>query len=446
MVTKPKNNSGDMVIRNAAKGLATGAVFAAFVLAGGLPAQAQETEVDALRRQIEELSQRLQTLEEAQVAAKSTATSTPPVTTRSGIGVQVSGLLQVQANLFNNETGVIFPRQQDTFRLRRGEIRLTAPSITSRISGTVMFDVAKFVTNSSSSPFAVNANSNVLQEIQLSYLLKKATAPNTDNHFIDLGQYKIPFGYEGDLVSSSAIPTVERALMFRARDVNNGGAGDIRDTGIQVRGSFSNGQLAYWLGAFNGLGERQNAQAQGDPKAIVGRLAWRPKSINGLQLGVSAARANTRVAPTSLGGSTTVFDRNLWNVFGVYKRDRWLFQSEYSQGTGQNTTAAGAAGRERDFRGFYGLVGYSFTPKIEGVLRYDTFDFDRRFPGDTEVRELTAGINYYIKGNNAKIQANIVRVQGGADLTSGNGFGSGSQGQGLRNDRTEFRLQGQVAF
>jgi hypothetical protein len=42
------------------------------------------------------------------------------------------------------------------------------------------------------------------------------------------------------------------------------------------------------------------------------------------------------------------------------------------------------------------------------------------------VRDLTFGVNYYIKGNNAKIQVNVVRRNGGSDLTSANGFGSGA--------------------
>jgi uncharacterized coiled-coil protein SlyX len=419
------------------------ALSTAVLLVVNAPVYSQETEIEALRAQIEELTARLGKLEQQQLDTSDATKKTPPITTRSGIGVNVSGTLQVQANLFNNENGATFPRQQDTFRLRRAEIRITAPNITSRVSGTVQIDFAKFVTNSSSSPFAVNASSNVLQEIQLSYLLRKATAPSQNNIYVDLGQFKLPIGYEGDLVSSGALPLIERALLFRARDVNGGGNGDVRDTGIQLRGT--QGQFDYRLGIFNGLGERQNAQAQGDPKAIVARLLYRPKGIDGLQLGASFGRGNTRVAPTTSGGATTRFDREIYNAFAVYKKDKWTFQGEYVTGKGQNLTATGAAGRERDFQGYYAHAGYLFSPKIEGVLRYDTFNFDRNI-SDAAVKEISAGLNYFIKGNNAKIQANIVRVQGGRGLTSANGFGSGSQGQGFQNDRTELRLQGQVGF
>jgi predicted porin len=70
----------------------------------------------------------------------------------------------------------------------------------------------------------------------------------------------------------------------------------------------------------------------------------------------------------------------------------------------------------RDIRGYYGTVGYRFTPKLEGVLRYDYLDANRDLGGDTEVRDIIAGLNYYIKGNNAKIQVNVLRRNGAEGL------------------------------
>jgi hypothetical protein len=98
----------------------------------------------------------------------------------------------------------------DTFRLRRGEIRITAPSITPRLSGTIMFDPAKAQFNRSASfgesgSNTIRARDAILQEIQLSYLLKKAAPGTQNNIYVDVGQYKIPVGYES-LLSSSALP------------------------------------------------------------------------------------------------------------------------------------------------------------------------------------------------------------------------------------------------
>jgi hypothetical protein len=167
---------------------------AAALLANGLPAQAQQTEVEALRAQIEELSQRLEKLESSQVAAAETAKATPPVSSR--FPVTLSGLLQVHSLGFLNQEGPA-PRANDTFRLRRGEIRITAPSITPRLSGTIMFDPAKAQFNRSASFWesgsnTIRARDAILQEIQLSYLLKKAAPGTQNNIYVDVGQYKIP--------------------------------------------------------------------------------------------------------------------------------------------------------------------------------------------------------------------------------------------------------------
>ncbi len=433
--------------------------MAALIVIGSRPAQAQQSETEALRAEIEALTARLDTLEQARNASSDATKAAPPATAR--FPIVISGLLQAQYANFSGENGAAFPRQQSTFRLRRAEMRITAPAITDRISGTVQFDFARGVSSSAAQgQQALTTSASILQELQLSYLLKKASAqtgtptqagatsstPLPDNIYVDVGQFKLPIGYEGDLVSSAALQTIERALLFRARDFNGGGRGDIRDTGLQLRGTLG-GNLDYRLGVFNGLGERQDLLSTGNGKAIVARLMYRPRSLDGLQVGVSGAQGNTSVAQTSLTTLPQRFNRNVYTAFAVYKKNKITFQNEYGTGHDQNRTSGltGVAARERKFSGYYSSLGYLFTSEIEGVLRYDYFKFDRNVK-DTGVRELTAGINYYIKGNNAKIQANIVRVQGAQGLTAANGFGGGGQGNGFQNDRTEFRLQGQVSF
>jgi hypothetical protein len=393
----------------------------------GTPALAQQTETEALRQQIEELTGRLQRLEEAQAASTATAKSSPSITSR--LPVTVSGLLQVHGLGFLGQDNA-FPRRADTFRLRRGEIRLTAPTITPRISGTIMFDPAKAIAVNSAAGAAttIRARDNILQEIQLSYLLNKT---NDFTNTVDIGQFKIPIGYEGDLVSSSALQTVERALFFTQRDTSgtDQGYGDVRDTGVQLRGTYSGLSFAgidYRLGIFNGLGDRQNAQATTDPKAVVGRLVVRPTALNGLQLGISGGGGNT-----ALGTGNRRFNRGLFNLFGVYKTDKVTFQTEYLKGESQLRGGIPSS----DVRGYYASLGYLFNPRIEGVLRYDTFDSARNL-ANAEARDITLGLNYYIKGNNAKIQANIVRRNGAP----------GSPIADLRPDRTEIRTNFQVAF
>lgn len=399
-------------------------VFALALIAGA-PAYAQQTETQALRTQIEELQKRLDAIEAAQAAQASSSTPNPLTTKEKVI---LSGLLQVHGLGFPSEdvrTGGT--RGTDTFRLRRGELRLTAPAITSRISGTIQIDPAKSVSGRSNIQNGQNINirarDNVLQEIAISYLLKQ-NAAKTTTATVDVGQYKIPFGYEGDRVSSAALTFVERALLFTQRDTQDGGYGDVRDTGVQIKGTLG-GQFDYNLGVFNGLGELQNTTAVSDQKAFIGRLIYRPSGLQGLQIGASAATANS-ATPTS----STRLDRDMYNGFVVYKKDKIGLQAEYLSGESQ---VRGAANTSK-VRGYYGSLSYLFTPKLEGAFRYDYFDANRSL-AQSDVEDYTLGLNYYIKGNNAKIQANIVQRNGSANAPAG-----------LRNDRTELRTNFQISF
>jgi hypothetical protein len=52
-------------------------------------------------------------------------------------------------------------------------------------------------------------------------------------------------------------------------------------------------------------------------------------------------------------------------------------------------------------------------------------------------------LNYYIKGNNAKIQANLIRRDGAEGLASTSAI---TNNNNLKDDSTQLRIQGQVAF
>jgi hypothetical protein len=371
-----------------------------------------QTEVEQLRALVNQLTERLNKLETEQ---KKTAEAVAKPSVSAKFPITVSGLMQVHGIGTLNESGPD-TRASDTFRIRRGELKISS-RITPRISAAAMFDIAKFQDGND------RPSDEVLQEVVLSYLLNENKARGS-SHTVDVGQFKLPIGYEGDQVSSSALQTIERALMFGTRDPFRGGYGDKREAGVRLRGTM--GQFQYDLGAFNGLGERQNTTSTRDNKAIVGRVGFRPKSIKGLLVGVSAAQGNT-------GNSTADaarLRRSLLNAFAAYQRNKWTAQAEYL--TANADTIAG--GSVRDVRSYYGSLGYRFTNRLEGVVRYDVFDFTRG-AADGEISEATLGLNYYIKGNNAKIQANIVKRNGDESAPSGS-----------RNDSTQLRTNFQVAF
>ncbi len=387
----------------------------------GAPAQAQTAEMDALRAQLAELQTRLDKLAVQQDAQQKTLDNAKPVVSTK-TPIKISGLLQVQLLDFFNQGGTSAARNADTFRLRRGELRITAPKITDKVSATVMFDPAKDTTSSRS-------RNNILQEIVISYALDKRNS-------VDLGQFKIPVGYES-LVSSSALPFVERPLIFTTRDPFDGGYGDVRDTGIQLNSQFSK-DFNLRLGVFNGVGDRQNALALSDEKAILGRLDY--NGIKNLTLGVSGGVGNTGTTGTANGSTVTRrADRNLFNLFAAYNKNKIYAAGEYLRGDavpinfGLNTTTnAPIIVNGRDIEGYYAAVGYMFAPKLQGLFRYDNFDTDRN-AGNSTLKDYTLGVNYFLKGTEAKVQFNVIDHNGD------------SGARGFR-DGTELRTAFQASF
>ncbi len=406
--------------------LAVAALVGASAAFYGAPAQAQaqQSDMDALRQQIADLQKRLDALDAAQKETDKTIKNAKPVVSTK-TPIKISGLLQVQTLDYLNQGGTSNSRRADTFRLRRGELRITAPQITDKVSATVMFDPAKDTTSS-------RARNNILQEIVLSYQLNKT---KTNSNSVDVGQFKIPVGYES-LVSSAALPFVERPLIFTSRDPFDGGYGDVRDTGVQLNSTFDDFDLK--VGVFNGIGDRQNALALSDNKAILAHLAY--NGVKNLTFGVSGGAGNTGVTATSGAVSQTRrADRTLFNLFAAYNKNKIYAASEYLRGDAVPITLTPASGGTpgvtaagRDIEGYYAAVGYMFTPKLQGLFRYDNFDTDRS-KGNTTLQDYTLGLNYFLKGNEAKVQVNLIDHNGD----------SGASGQ---NKGTELRTAFQASF
>lgn len=392
----------------------------------GLPVWAQDSEVAALRQQINELNARLQKLEEAQKTAATTPTATPALapTVQSGskTPIVISGLLQAQGNAYFNQDNVPTGsnRLADTGRLRRGEVKISAPAITPRISGTVMFDLAK--TNN------LNRSGSPLQDLVLAYKLgNNANAPKR----IEVGQFKPGFGFESDLVGSAELPFTERAQIYSFRDLavlaNNpllpglpgGGLGDNRDIGARFSGFFNKSGLNYNFGLFNGIGEDQNDVARGDVKALVARVFHGRRNarnaLAGNVFGVSGLTANNR--NENAGGALR---RNGYNFFAGHLRnperhdwrhDRFSYYGEYAV---LNSELKNTPGTFKNGIGYYGTLGYLLNPHLELVGRYD--HLKQEVTAGTGVStELAGGFNYYFRDYTAqgpKIQLNLVRVNG----------------------------------
>ena len=128
---------------------------------------------------------------------------------------------------------------------------------------------------------------------------------------IELGQQRVPFGYEG-VLSASKLDTLERALYMSDRG-RAGGYGDVRDLGVIARGQLAHGVVEYTGGVFNGLGESMNEVDRNGQKAFAGRIVVHP-AIRGLQFGGSIARGafqSTDATRRDRAGVELLFARGL---------------------------------------------------------------------------------------------------------------------------------------
>jgi hypothetical protein len=133
---------------------------------------------------------------------------------------------------------------------------------------------------------------------------------------------------------------------------------------------------------------------QNEQKAVAGRVVFRPSFVKGLQIGGSGA--------VTAGSGNSDMRRDRLGAELVYERNKVRIKSEFMTGVDGDIHR----------RGYYAHIGYRFHPKVEAVVRFDTFDPDIRRENTAATiteRDYIGGINYFIKENNFKLQFNYIR-------------------------------------
>jgi hypothetical protein len=296
-----------------------------------------------------------------------------------------------------------------TLRLRRAELRIKGEIIPKAFGFNVMIDPARAleftnknlaVTPATMPPSSVaasqptsyplldtGANSSILQDYMITFM--------SDYADVTLGQFKIPVSFEG-YQGSSKILFPERALISRKY-------GDARDIGIKVDKKIGK-NFYYQVDVFNGEG--QNKLDSNAQKDLALRLEVYP--IDGITVGAvgySSVHNRTTTATTK--------DR----VEGDFKLDlaNVLVQAEYIHGWDGAT--AGATPRVEG-AGVYGVLGYTVMDKVQPLFRIGRYDPNVRGNAkytvgergissapDDEITSYEIGLNYMIRGNDAKLQA-----------------------------------------
>jgi hypothetical protein len=317
-----------------------------------------------------------------------------PLATKLGIGKE--GWWQPGANL----QFWIFGANQGgdtttTLRIRRAELKIKGEIIPKLLAFTVMIDPARVLENNKSKltvsdggtgTVTVNNQGNVsiLQDFGITVM--------SDYADVTAGQFKIPVSLEG---SSSA-----SKLLFPERAVVSRRFGDQRDLGIKVEKKLGK-HFYYQAAVFNGEG--QNKLDTNVQKDAAARIEVYP--IDGIMVGfVGYTGVTNRETSPTKDRLEADFRLDLANV---------LLQAEYIHGwdgpTNQPTVRPESAG-------MYAVVGYTFMDKLQPVFRFGHYDPDvhqdlqgtnerTTLPTGDEVTTYELGLNYYLRGDNAKLQA-----------------------------------------
>jgi hypothetical protein len=354
----------------------------------------------------------------------------------------------------------------DSFRIRRTELKFGV-DINQHVKAEIMIDPAReagsfpgFASNTGASKRGVNGNLTATRSgdaggpagnrlLQDAYIHYHGHIPH---HDFKIGQFKPPFGEEG-IRSSSQLDFIERSFI--------GQLGDARDLGLSIHGEWWKERFQYWLNVFDSAGnfhgsggQQQNRSDDNDEKdfgfRVLARPVWNHERWGSLEIGGSSQfgkhgeAAGSNVIDNAVNGlnrnETWAMRHAIWASYkpggpvrGWWMRGEWAyFKDRHTPSTVidllENDLDANGTqddGNPFSTQGFYVATGYKlmdgrwsedvphWMKGFEFTARYDVFQnvqvADLVTPNQTDVfktQVYTAGINYYIKNQNAKIMLN----------------------------------------
>lgn len=343
--------------------------FLALMAVSAFSFSQSDPEKEDLKRQVEQLKKeqketqekfekRLAELEK-KMADKAKKESEPP---------------RIKTEIVNQFRADFDSNANDSAYMRRIEMRFSG-QVSPKVSWFVMVDPAKNLRQDANG--VIDQSSRILQDAIINYKL-------SDSWSVDFGQKKIPFSMEA-LQRTSELDTLERALFL-----SQGKFGDVRDLGAWI--NYKQPELEVTAAALNGLGESQNQKDTNEQKSFGVRAVYKPASVKGLQFGAAGVS----------GTGPADKKKERLGLEAMYRGQALTLKSEVA-----NAITDGKRGS-----GWYGHVGYKFQPKLEGILRYDTFDPDRSLGGD-DTRDWILGVNYFVQGYETFLQFNVVNRRNG---------------------------------
>lgn len=217
-----------------------------------------------------------------------------------------------------------------------------------------------------------------------------------------VGQFKVPFSLE-ELTPDTELLSIERSEVVK--QIAPG-----RDQGISFGGNLSGGILSYGIGAFNGSSGKTGVYSvdyyedaaknvtknDNDQLLYAGRLTAKP--MEWLRIGINGLTSKD-------GTGTSTEERTAYgaDLLVNVPKTGTTFQGEYLhqrlEGTGPDVAS----------EGFYIQAGQFFIKDhLEGMVKYEEYDADTAIANKDDISRITAGLNFYIYGHNAKLMADYI--------------------------------------
>lgn len=216
------------------------------------------------------------------------------------------------------------------------------------------------------------------------------------------GLFKYAFDIEGYESST------RRWFMNRAVAVNNvagslsSGSGDFRDKGVSLAGG--SGAFGYGAGLFQGEGS--------DKRDTNGKLA----AAANLWAKVGPVRLNAGylASDNTPQGTSTTNKYSAATLGAAYAEGPFVARAEYYRGSVKTTST-------KDKSGGYVMAGYSLTPALDLVARYQTFKDEKWGATANRFDSFDIGVKYHLVRNgkygNANVVLNYMRRDADAGVT-----------------------------
>ena len=224
---------------------------------------------------------------------------------------------------------------------------------------------------------------------------------------VRFGQFKTPFGLQ------ELTPDIR--LEFQERAITDAKFTSARDMGVAISGTTPSKAVGWSAGVFNGGGESRSQDDVG--LLYVGRAWFDPlgeyklsetavenpdKMI--LHLGAAARTGELARGTATSGVYQNPNNETAYGAEFAWRLKRMWATAEYFRMNDEQGNPV--SGPTIHSAGWHAQFGYLVTKSLELAVRYARINPDRSVVDD-DLAEARAGVNYYWKGHNLKLQWDV---------------------------------------